>query len=335
MGLSGRSLGAAVSDVAGASGTGTADDFFDVGISPSRVEHLISATDALPSDELFVLFKILTMPCTATTLARLARMGFPMISGRFESHSMRFITTSLIIMKSGGSTVRTHISPMLVDYGSYSEQQRTSLTAAFHMGNEWVNPRGIASLECFFPWRTMGGMRNKLLTNLADIQALFRQTAPWAEGNNTQPNDMLFLVRPATETVDDWPQYPWTDSPPPVNMMGVRDTEFVRVSSCHNGHLIDMLGGPEKTNIIHSTMMNRLRTRRHLDTIVAACIHRAAAYYYNRNNTVGSRWCLPHDGTGPLGPMYMNGAAKVAHVFNAKPGVSFDEPKDVPAFINV
>lgn len=334
-GLSGASLGARVSGSVGAAHGGDVPHaFFEAGISPSRISALIAATNGLPADEMFLLFKILTTECNVPNLTRLAHFGFPMIGGRFESHSMRFITTSVIIMRGGGTTVRTHISPALVDYGSYAEQQRTSLTAAFHQGNEWVDWQGIASLECFFPHRTMGGMRDHLLLNIADIHALFHQSAPWAEGNNTQPSDMIFLPRPATENDDDWPQYAFTDSPPPVDMMGVRDVEFMRVSTCH-AVLRAMLGGMDRANAIHQTMMQRLHDRKHLDCVVAPCIHRAATYYYNRNNTVGSRWCLPNEGTGPLGPMYMNHAPSVAHVFNAKPGMSFPAPHDLPPFINV
>ncbi len=336
--LSGASLGARISTDPNVPGgvvrTGSNANFAAVGISPSRINALLRETKGLPSDELYILMKILTTPCTSDNLARLAEHGFPMLGGRLELHSMRFVTTSILILRAGGSTVRTHLSPMLVDYGAYSEQQRTSVTAAFHMGNEFVDWRGIQAMECFHPWRTMGGMRDILFTKVDQIRALFKQTAPWSEGNNQVSADMIFLPRPASENKDDWPQYPHSDPPPPTDMLATRETVFRRVSTCH-AVLSWLLGGPAETSAVHQRCVDRILKRRHLDPIVAIAIERAATFYYSPDNTNGSKWCLPREGTGPLGKMHMNDATSVAMVYNCVPGYHFPPPNQAPQFINV
>jgi hypothetical protein len=314
--------------------TGSNDDFADMGISPSRIRALLRETSNMPSDELFILMRILTTPATAANIARLAENGFGMVGGRLEMHSMRFVTTSILILRAGGSTVRTHLSPMMVDYGAYSEQQRTSITASFHMGNEFVDWRGISALECFHPYRTMGGMRDILFTEAQQIRDLFKQSAPWSEGNNQVPAETMFLLRPATENQDDWPQYPHTDPPPPTNMMATRDTIFRRVSTCH-AVLSRILGGPAQTAMVHQNMLDRILTRRHFDPIVAPAVERAASYYYSPDNTMGSKWCRPKEGSGPIGKMHMNTANVAALVYNAQPGYHFPAPDTAPAFINV
>ncbi len=145
------------------------EELINSGISPSRVKALMALTNGLPSDELYMLLMILTEPMSVDSLVRLADRGFCMIGGRFENHCGRLLTSSVLLIQKGA--VRTHLSPMLVDYGAESEQQRTSVTGAFHLGNEFVDPMGVKEIPHFFPWAYQVRASLSLSLSLSSMRA--------------------------------------------------------------------------------------------------------------------------------------------------------------------
>ena len=233
-------------------------------------------------------------------LVRLLKLGLPLIGGRLERFSMRFLSGSLLMMKRGASCCKQHITPMLAHWGMVPVEGRILVTAQFNEGFEFGDEGAIEEMPNVFPIAHLGGMLAGLITDLGELRKYFA-SAKYTSTQKSETADLIFLPRPISEMNDDFPQYAFSRTAEVGTGLAYQsETLLFKLSSCHMW-LQELL---QNSPLIKADQLNRMlmnpSTRGEFAPHLSPFVERAPSYDYN---TVANKWDGKHDGTGPMGEL--------------------------------
>lgn len=281
-------------------------------IPEDRLYAMRRAFEGCAPDETLVALAILLAPMTPRVLARLANYGIQIIQGSLERYAEQYIVSSALVMKAGGDTVETIMTPVMAQVTSRGIQKVMVFDYMFDMGHRFKNWDGIQELFGIFPYALAGGTGTLVCRSVQEIRSIFQPTRT----SRATQRDLVFVPRPYTETRLEYPcnlfgnaEVQAARSFAPENFFHRKNTGHVVLRAMLGRDFIEEAAAHLETSVLQSHAM--------LPNPYCPFVERAATYYYNEGQKDFSN---QESGTGPLGPMQLNNYEWVATVFGAGRG---------------
>ncbi len=278
---------------------------------------------ALSYDELYMVVGIMSLPPTPLVLARFAEQGLQLIGARVERWNERYQSNSMLLMKRGGSTVQTIISPMNIHASAQGIVGITNFTAGMDLGLRWLSQTGITEFVGLFPRHVDGGVDARFIPSLG--AAIDMISTPDVQ---PPPHTCFLITYPVTESQHEYS----------CNIFGseeVYDRERTykqpsfALRKCSGHVTLRALLGHGVCDSADSQLanINPFIQGGGFEGGICPIVERGVTYYYN--GTKGD-YSNGMQGTGPLAAFYLNVDNVAAELFN---GGRTAAPGQAPAFI--
>src|SRR5687768_64576 len=129
--------------------------------------HMIAP--GLASIEFLVLLHLFRIPLTPNRLATLADQGITFFRAEATRFSESYAALSWLSMKRGGDTVRTIITPMLVEAVTQGVVGDVDVVCTMSVGLQWVDSHGMTEIANFTAAGILGGYNCKWQRDISEL----------------------------------------------------------------------------------------------------------------------------------------------------------------------
>ncbi len=281
-------------------------------VPEDRLHAMATAFDGCGPQETLVALAILVSAMTPKVLGRLASQGLQMMQGSVERYSEQYIVSSALVMRAGGETVQTVMTPVMAQVSSRGIQKITVFDYIFNLGHKFNSWDGIQEIFGVFPYALGGGTGTLLCRSVEEIREIFMPN----KTSRAAPRDGVFVPRPYTERRLEYPG----------NLFGGLDVVARRAFTPENffhrkntGHaVLRAMLGPEFIDMAQANLDSSVIISHAMQpNPYCPMVERAATYYYNEGDNDYSNQA---SGTGPMGEMKFNNYECISSVMGLGKG---------------